>query len=198
VEPEACARISAQRGIHGLTCNTSGMTCLSGSNPASICLDGASSTIEDVTFLGSSTDGILVGSVSVAQASVLMNISGSSGQTNVIELSSNQTNGQANASDVTIVGATGPGGIVNTIKDDLTGTNLTDPTVGLYIVGEPMFTGAYSRFTTSTSLPTWLVGQNQPLGTCAPGDLFSATSAGTFWECISQVPGSAWVQIQTH
>jgi hypothetical protein len=113
----------------------------------------------------------------------------------VIELSNNGSN---NATDITIVGATGPGGNVNTIKDDLTGTNLTDATVGLYVVGEPMFAGSYSRFTSSTSLPTWLVGQNQPLGTCAAGDLFSATSAGTFWECISLVPGSAWVRIQTH
>lgn len=192
-----CARISAQRGVHGLTCNTSGMTCSSGSNPASICFDGPSSTIEDVTFTGSSMDGILVGSVSVAQASVLMNISGGSGQTNVIELSNNGTN-NANATDITIVGATGLGGSVSTIKDDLTGTNLTDPTVGLYVVGEPMFAGSYSRFTTSTSLPTWLVGQNQPVGNCATGDLFSATSAGTFWECTGQIPGSAWVQIPTH
>jgi hypothetical protein len=197
---EGCARITGasntdSRGIHGLTCNTTGMVCNSGSNSASICLDASSTTIEDVTFTGSSTDGILVGSMLAAQGNVLLNISGSNGQTNVIELSNNQTgNG-----DITILGATGPGGSVNTIKDDLTSTNLTDATVGLYIVGEPMFTGAYSRFTTSTSLPTWLIGQNQPAGSCAVGDLYSATSAGSFWGCINPPPKTPqWVPIPTH
>ena len=42
-----------------------------------------------------------------------------------------------------------------------------DANVGLYIVGEPVQAGSatpigYSRFTTSTSLPTWLVGTNDP------------------------------------
>ena len=63
---------------------------------------------------------------------------------------------------LTILGVTNSGSSA-TIKDDLTGPTLTDTTVGMYVVGEPVpsSTAGISRFTTSGSVPTWLIGTAQ-------------------------------------
>jgi hypothetical protein len=81
-------------------------------------------------------------------------------------------------SDLTLTGITSSAN--NTIQDDVADTLLsesTDPTVGMYILGEPVtlvsggsgLTG-YSRFTTSPSIPTWRVGTaDPPTGNCDDG-----------------------------
>jgi hypothetical protein len=66
----------------------------------------------------------------------------------------------------------------------LTGTTLSDTTVGLYMLGEQVNVGntsittpaTYSRFTTSPSVPSWLSGPNTPpSGSCTVGSLYSCT-----------------------
>jgi hypothetical protein len=60
------------RGIHGLTCATSG-------TPA-IDVEGSNNSLEDISLTGSNgsnTDGILIGNTAAAQNNVLFNISGS-------------------------------------------------------------------------------------------------------------------------
>jgi hypothetical protein len=215
------------RGIHGLTCNMTmpGAACSSGSSQAAICLDAPNNTIEDVSITGasSSQDGILIGDSSAAHANVVFNISGS-GLGNLIHIASNTTLSGAppslcqpgnitnppNACDVTILGATSSSS-TSTIQDDLAGTKVTDPTVGMYILGEmaPGVAG-YSRFTTSPNWPSWSFGTNTiPSNTTCTrvGSLYSLTTGSgvagsngtpgsTLWGC--QGPQSApakWVPI---
>ena len=107
------------------------------------------------------------------------------------------------AIEMTILGVTNAGG-GHAIEDDLTTpfTKLTDVNVGMYIVGEalPAASGlpGYSRFTTSASVPTWLVGTGAPTGTsCATGTLYSRTSGGTGTKTIyGCAGGTGWTVIQ--
>lgn len=205
-----CAQIygAPTRGIHGFTC-------LSSSNTGGgILLDSTSNSIEDVYVTGFA-DGILVGSNSTTSSQpwsdALFNISGGGASTNLIHLckaaSSINCTGSVAAQDITILGASSAGG-GTTIQDDVvpngagTTTTITDPTVGIYALGEPVpITGTasgYSRFTTSQSVPAWFLGSTQ-LGsvTCndAKGSIYSATGiggTGTLWGCI----GTNWVKIQ--
>jgi hypothetical protein len=204
--------INQTRGIHGLTCNMTG-----GSGPA-IYLDAPNNSLEDVYIQGSgsSQDGIYVGSKRGAYNNVLFNVLGS-GLENVIRLSSAGSGSPFynNVRDVSILGVTctGSSGCPgNSIKDELTSTNLTDTNVGMYLVGEPVTKGSgsdftnigYSRFTTSTnaSAVTWLVGSNPPpASSCAAGSLYSCTNSSycnisteiyTLWGCI----GTGWSHIK--
>jgi hypothetical protein len=82
---------------------------------------------------------------------------------------------------------------------------LTDSSLGLYILGEPVQYGdsngtndhflGYSHFTTSPEWPSWVVGPTQHANTsCAGvGSLYSVTSGSgpTLWEC----EGSGWQSV---
>jgi len=104
--------------------------------------------------------------------------------------------------DLTLMGVTSSAD--NTIQDDVTDTLLpesSDPTVGMYILGESVTVGSntgYSRFTTSPTIPTWRVGTaSPPTGDCAIGTLYSRTSSSstvppTVWGCVHPTPPSNW------
>jgi hypothetical protein len=206
------------RGVHGLYCSATG-------SPA-ISIDAPNNTLEDITLLGGGTiqaeDGILVGGNAPAQNNLLFNIrslfpSGQAGFSNLIHLRNaanplgtcpaTTTGGSStyNVCDITIMGVTnGTGG--NTINDEVGGTALTDPSLGMYILGEPVQTGVstnapinsflgYSHFTTSPNWPSWAVGPSQRQGASCTGvgSLFSATSGSTtLWECES----SGWQPVK--
>jgi hypothetical protein len=205
-----CAQIygAPSRGIHGITCLASGNT------GGGILLDSPSNSIEDASISGFG-DGILVGSASSSSSrpwsNVLFDISGGT-LTNLIHLCSATTSGlcasgtgAVAAQDITILGATSTSG--NTIQDDVTGTtgttlsNSTDPTVGMYALGEQVLisgttTFGMSRFTTSPTVPSWYVGSTQsPSGSCSNGSIYSATGtsgSGTLWGCIA----AGWVKLK--
>lgn len=192
-----CASISGPhgtRGIHGLTCNMSG----SETTPA-VYIDSSNNSFEDISLSGnSSQDGILVGFNAAASNNVLFNVRGS-GLENVIHISAANS-----SSDITVLGVTRSSG-TNSIEDDLTSphTQIADPNVAMYIVGEPVqaagSTVGYSRFSTSPSVPTWLVGPNSPGtgGSCAIGSLYSATSgsSGTLFGCRGSSGVGSWHNI---
>jgi hypothetical protein len=78
-------------------------------------------------------------------------------------------------------------------------TQLSDATLAMYIVGEPILAGStvigYSRFTTSESIPAWLVGSSSPgTSSCAIGSLYSETSgtSGTLWGCRGSSGVGSW------
>jgi hypothetical protein len=215
---QACVRIenAEPRGLHGIVCTAPPGTPPQNSH-AGIYLGGNNVSIEDVVVSGFA-DGIYVGSsgsgvFTDAQSDVLLNVTGGASVGNLIHISGN-TNSSAmcpsmfRVCDLTILGATSSTG-TNTIKDDLLppGTTLTDPTVGMYAVGEALSIGnnntAYSRFSTSTSAnsPTWLVGGSTLSNgsSCTdPGSLYSittaATSGTTLWGCVGGSGG--WQAIQ--
>jgi hypothetical protein len=195
---------NSYRGFHGLTCSTT-------ASPA-VLLSGPNTTLEDVTIIGQSStqDGILVGGSSgAAFADALFNIRSSGPLKNLIHI----TGGSSIVSDITVMAASvGVGNPTNSIQDDLTGTTLTDATVGMYAIGEPVaVTGpnppAYSRFTTSPNLPSWQSGATQPSGAnaCAIGSFFSCTGAsstcqsgaftGALWGCTTQSGSGVWVPL---
>jgi hypothetical protein len=184
------------RGIHGLNCSI-----VSSGGPA-ISLDSPNSSLEDIYITGStSQDGIAIGANQPASNNVLFNIGGS-GLGKLIHLSNavnsltppgctpyttGSTNTTYNVCNTTILGAVNSGGTY-TIADDLTNTNLTDTTVAMYILGETVPAAnnsvGYSRFTTSSSQPTWLVGSSTPSGTCNAGQIYSSTSGtNTIYGC---------------
>jgi hypothetical protein len=72
-------------------------------------------------------------------------------------------------------------------------TQLSDATLAMYIVGEPILAGStvigYSRFTTSESIPAW-----PGTGSCAIGSLYSETSgtSGTLWGCRGSSGVGSW------
>jgi hypothetical protein len=197
------------RGIHGLTC-------LGSSNSgAAIYIDGSYNSLEDI-YISGFTDGILLGSRWSAQGNLIFNVSGASSVTHLIHISnvtSQYSNcppgiqgGNANAPDVcdlTIAGVSTAG--TYSIEDDLTGPKITDPAVGLYALGEESLIGsgtsqvsAFSRFTTSPSVPAWFVGSQYPSGSgCGTGSLYSVTVGSpphTLYACVNgswtYVPGT--------
>jgi hypothetical protein len=202
------------RGILGVTCT--GST----ASPA-IYLEGSNNRLENISVVGTSTssqDGILIGANAPAAQIALINIRGSgllrlihiSGATNTDAYPPcpfyNGSGHSHNVCDVTVLGVSNSGGTsTDTIADDVTNTYLTDPAVGMYIVGEPVFQGAASsysgvgtsRFTTSLNAPSWLVGTSAPGSSCATlGALYSQTTGGlgtsTLYACIS----GAWTVIK--
>jgi hypothetical protein len=214
--PTAAVQIrAATRGLHDITVTTRSIESDPSDQPlAGIYLDASNNAIEDVHCEGF-YDGIVVGdnadgfNVPVAGSSI-KNINGgfggNSGPTvNMVHICSSQSstgacsNGNVSATDLTVLQAeTGGSGpfLSTTIKDDLTGTVVSLsalPTyTAMYILGEPVGTSQYTRFTTalgstngsSAIVPTWAVG-SMPLGTGAiscntPGALYSnATGSGS-------------------
>jgi hypothetical protein len=180
------------RGIHGLTATapSSGST----GPAAAILLDASNNSLEDMHFEGF-VDGILIGQNAKAQSDTIFNVTGGTGagpMTNVIEISTNKT-----VTDISILGVTTSSSTIDSIKDNVTGTTLSDGNLAMYVLGDAMGGGS-SRFTTSTGVPTWAVGNlgstGNPTGTCNNGALFSNTTGGsghTLFSCVS----SAWKDI---
>jgi hypothetical protein len=201
----ACAQIVAAgstRGIHGLSC----IAGTAGTATAAVYLDASSNSIEDVYVSGFS-DGIRVGQNDAAQSNVILNINTpvTGGAAKLVHLC-NPAAGtcpgtSATVSDLSVMaassGCTSSG--CATIVDDLTGTALTgisNAYTGMYVLGEAT-AGGYSRFTTSKTVPTWIVGSSSPSGSCNTGALYSNTSGtsgshNTFWACA----GATWGDVK--
>lgn len=182
-----CASInglSGTRGIHGLTC-------ISANNdpPAAILLDSSNNSIEDVSIVGF-YDGIRVGANANAQSNVLVNIigdttpAGAPTPINVIHITNLHT-----VSDLSIMGANNAGGSSGTVtvQDDLTLATIKDTSVGIYALGNKETGNYYSRFTTSPTVATWVVGPQVPAVGCALGSLYSCigNSSGSGTNCAS-------------
>jgi hypothetical protein len=213
----SCVNIdeSGGRGIHGLTCISSATT------GAFVILNGLNNTLENVSVIyspsqngpaQSTADGILVGNfsgssnqLSGAQGNLLMNISGSN-LGSIVHISGNTSmysscppgpgvsGNTPNVCGLTILGVTGAGNGATTILDSLTGATVTDPYVGMYIVGEQVLGGpsaiGTTRLTTSTSIPSWVVASGSATinGACSTGALYSCTSncsSGTIFVCFA-------------
>jgi hypothetical protein len=222
-----CAEISSTtpqtnqtRGIHGLTCNATG----SSGSATAIYVDAPNNTLEDIYISGSTatggesySDGILIGSQHGAQGNTIINVTGGSNVGKLVHISSyadtsypsNCPVASGNPLDVchvTIVAAT-KGSSTTTIYDELNGnTNVTSPTVAMYVVGEQVFSGTgsgsnigYTRFTTSPGIQAWLTGSSNPSGSCATGTIYSCTGSctnGTFQACVNG--STPWATIPTH
>lgn len=193
-----CVRIanSQPRGIHGITCTANGYP------NAAIQLDGQNVSLEDVHIEGFQ-NGILVGDTGATAANTIANVSGADGGStsggvgNLVHICnpasavSPCTSGTWSVVDQSIqaVGAYTINGY--TLEDDVTGTNLSDTTIALYVLGQPLG-GGVSRLTTSPSTVSWGVGAGAPTGSCPTGALYSDTSTGsshTIWVCQA----GAWV-----
>ena len=193
-------------------------------------IDVPDNELEDITVSSATSgmDGVLIGSKGPAEGNTLTNVLGGSGLANVIHISNatsaKQTNGNGfcpfpvspgavnNVCDLTILGVAGPSG-TNTLRDELTNTTVTDPSLGMYTLGEYVGTNSVSignsRFTTAaanTNTTPWLVGPAAPTGTCSVGALYSCTGSSgsctistvtaTLWQCVGSSTGSTWTKIQ--
>jgi hypothetical protein len=183
------------RGIHGLTCSGENFPFPAGTPEAAVYLDASQNSIEDVHTEGFK-DGILIGFNQAASSDVLFSISGgncggSCSMTNAIHIS----NAHAGTADISIMGVEADGA-ANTIEDDVTGTTLTDATVGMYALGESVTNSGTSRFSTSPNTPTWSVGSGVPSGTCKIGSLYSNTAplgaSTTLYLCVPGTISSVW------
>jgi hypothetical protein len=185
------------RGVHGLACSVGS----SSNSKGAITLDGPDNELDDITVSSATTspskiDGVLIGSQGPAQGNTVTNIMGVSGLANVIHISNatnpHQQNGNGNCPyptnqasvnnvcDLTILGIAGSSG-TNTLLDDLTGTTITDLSLGMYTLGEFVGTNSSSignsRFTTAaanTNTTPWLVGATAP---SAPSTVVPAVRA---------------------
>ncbi len=194
----ACVWIT--KGASGI--KIKGLNCIGNLNfGVAVLLDGSNDSIEDVYISNVYTDGILVGVNNNVSNDVLLNIAG--GGTSTVHMCP-QSGGTGACSgtsytveDLSMMGIAS-GGATNSIKDDITSTTLTDPTVAMYILGEsvqveltlPVF--GHARFTTSPNTASWGVGSAAPtMGSCSSaikGALFSNTSGDhtnhqAFWVC---------------
>ena len=205
-----CINLQAQTGgIHGLTCTANAVP------TAGIYLDGSNNTIKDVHIEGVIA-GILVGSHHAAVANIVESISGVDGSGNVtndVEISNAQTGGVNNVSDLTLMGISPYGHIVNyVVLDQLTGISISKTdNVALYALGDGLGSG-YTLFSTSpvtpsttvptNGLPTWGVGTTT-LGTTdscnIPGALYSNTSGSgslaTVFVCTESTGTLSWQPI---
>jgi hypothetical protein len=180
------------RGIHGLTC----LGDTNDRSPVAVYLDSSNNSLEDVRIAGFS-EGILVGSQASAQSNVLVNILGDTNNNAlqtpvyVILISANTVTNVI--SDLSVMGVTnlGAGGTIYSIYDETTSTYLQDSNVAMYALGKSTADG-YSRFTTSPNAATWVVGGSTPIGSCAPGSLYSDTSSGALYVCVYATSGSSW------
>jgi hypothetical protein len=190
-----CAQIigSNTRGIHGLTCTTTG------SPTSAVLLDAANNSIEDVYISGSYHNGILVGANGLAQGNLLLNVNGATGVANVVAISN--AGNPSNVSDLSIIGVStnATRGTAYSIADSLTNTFLQDTSVGMYIVGEPVgVTGSgvgYSRFSTSPNVPAWFVSSSSPNASCSNGSLYSNTS-GPVGATLSACVNGSWKSVK--
>lgn len=178
------------RSVQGVSCT------LSSSSSSGILLDAASTSLEDISITGvsSNQNGIVVGSRYPSPNNLLFNIRGS-GLVDVIQLSSHPytptvtapncpaTNSTTtyDVCNITILGVTSSSS-TNSIDDKVTSTVLTDPNVGMYILGEPVESAGASvgnsRLTTSPNVPSWSVGTSaaSSLESCTKGSIYSQTS----------------------
>jgi hypothetical protein len=158
-------------------------------------LSSSNNTIEDVQISGF-TNGIVVGSGGAAQNNVLMNISGITHVSTVVNIPVHAT-----ASDLVIMGVQNYSSGSDTIYDGLTSTVLSDPSVAIYALGEANGNG-YSRYTSSPNAATWVVGPNAtPSGGCTAanlGSIFAPTvgSTGSLWVCENPTTGPTWTAVQ--
>jgi hypothetical protein len=194
-----CAQIlglTGTLGIHGLSCTSESDV------PAAVLLDSSNNSIEDVRIVGF-YDGVRVGANSSAQSNVLINVIGDTAfptaptPVNAVHISSNHT-----VTDLSIMGLSNSGvSGTYTIQDDVTGPHLSDPTIGIYALGESA-SGGYSRFTTSPNAAHWDVGSSYPTSSgCARGSLYSCTSStsctngsstAALWVCAPAGTTTAW------
>lgn len=191
-----CAQIigtSGTRGIHGITC-IANPTATNG-----ILLDASNNSIEDVRIIGF-YNGIVVGSQAAAKSNVLLNIYGDTNTSiqqpiNLIQIHS------GTVSDLAIIAVANPATGTTTIQDLQGLTTLSDPYVGMYVLGESS-SGGNSRFTTSTTMSanaaTWMFGSGapHPLTPCAMGSLYSDAS-GTATSGLYVCTPSGWQGVPT-
>jgi len=191
-----CASINGlanTHGIHGLSCKSSA------DSQAAILLDSSNNSLEDVRIVGF-VDGILVGSHAAAHSNVLLNIVGDTAETagapvHVVHISTLNS-----VTDLSVMGVNnvlGGSGGEYSIDDQVTSTMLGDSYVAMYVLGHPSSNG-YSRYTTSPSVPTWSVGNNNPpltSNTCITGSLYSCIGSGCN-DALSACVGAAWVGIK--
>jgi len=192
-----CAVISgigSTRGIHNLNCT-------GGGGPVGIYLDASGNSLEDISVSGF-TDGILIGDSENARGNVVLNVTGDSTLSNVVDISANSV------SDLSLL-QINRNGATNAIKDNTilissgsAPTLVTDNQVAIYAIGEPMGNG-FSRFTTashSTQVPAWLVGSGAASGSCASpnltGTLYSDTFNGLQPDTLYICNGSSWVVVR--
>ena len=183
----ACVSLqTSTRGVHGLTCKGASVTGSTG-----VKIDAPNNTIEDAQISGFS-DAIAIGRSLAAPSNVLFNIKGGSGVTNLVHIAG------SSSTNVTIMNGF-PNGATNAIQDDVTGATLgatLNPTIAIYALGAPISTG-FSRFTTSPTVPSWVVGTSTPPTsgiTCPQGSLYSntaGTASHTWYVCES----NQWIDI---
>lgn len=185
-----CVNVNGPYGIRRIF----GLTCIGNSSSNAVLLDGGNTTIQDIFISGYST-GILIGSrgTTYSQNDLLFNVKGDTNVSKVVDIKTASA-----PTDITLMGITSyaTSGIY-TIYDEVMGAHLSEQTVGLYILGEPT-PGAqgFSRFTTSSSLPTWFVGPSGVTACSSPGSLYSITapisSGATLYECIAGNSADYW------
>jgi hypothetical protein len=202
-----CAQIlnvSGTKGIHGLTCLSTDTNAA-----AAVMLDSSNNSIEDVLVHGFG-DGIRIGSQGVALSNIVRNVTDTTPSTQdnaTIHIASS-----SNAvTDLALIGINNSCQEVNNVPchsysiwDERTGTKFSDLSVGMYVIGQSSGTAnIYTRFTTSPSVPTWVVGNptvsSVPTGACAVGSLYSNTSGnatnGTLYACAPGGTG-VWTKVK--
>jgi hypothetical protein len=192
-----CAQIintNGTRGIHG-------MTCIANPNATNgILLDASNNSVDDVRIVGF-YNGIVVGSNAGAKSNVLLNIygdttGGSLRPINLIQIYS----GVTDLAIMAVANAAPPEQGTATIQDLQTATVLSDPYVGMYVLGESN-SGGNSRFTTSTTpsvnAATWMFGAGAPTPTtgCGMGSLYSDASGGGLWVCTPSGSSFVWTPV---
>jgi hypothetical protein len=191
-----CASINGltgTRGIHGLSCIAE-----NNDPQAAVLLDSSNNSIEDVRIVGF-YDGIRVGANNNAQSNVLVNIYGDTTEptckpTCFVPIHVVHIYNVGNVvTDLSIMGLSNAAANTTTIDDDLTGTSLSDTSVGIYALGQAI-NGGHSRYTTSPNTAHWTVGTAGPSGSCHQGSLYSCTGASNacshaLWVCV---PGPTW------
>jgi hypothetical protein len=191
-----CASINGltgTRGIHGLSCIAE-----NNDPQAAVLLDSSNNSIEDVRIVGF-YDGIRVGANNNAQSNVLVNIYGDTTEptckpTCFVPIHVVHIYNVGNVvTDLSIMGLSNAAANTTTIDDDLTGTSLSDTSVGIYALGQAI-NGGHSRYTTSPNTAHWTVGTAGPNGSCHQGSLYSCTGPSNacshaLWVCV---PGPTW------
>jgi len=198
----ACAQIIGTGGTKGIR----GLMCESETNdaPAAVLLDDNNNSIQDVKVVGFH-DGVLVGSNAAAQNNVLVNIIGDTScgtcpttPINAIHIA------PSNVTNLSIIGVSNSNMAgTNTIEDEETLPAphfISDASVAMYAIGEPIMGGGYTRYTTSLKVPHWTVGTSAPNTPCSQGSLYSCTTPSSggnvcthaLWVC----GGSGWVFVK--
>jgi hypothetical protein len=188
-----CAQIlnvGGTKGIHGISCLSSDTSATAG-----IEIDSSSNSVEDVVIQGFKY-GIALGMNGTASSNSIVNVTDTTPPSQD-DATIYIPNAAYPVTDLVVLGVTnlctpshGVPCHTFTIDDEETLTKLSapaDPYLGMYALGSSNH--GYSRFTTSSSVPTWAVGTAAPqAGTtgCAAGSLFSNTGSGSpLWVCAA-------------